>query len=253
VSERRFERQLPSEFGDLRSAWEESAPAVIEWFRAPGHDSYWQYHRDQFLELLPPPGRLTLDVGCGEGRLARHLKALGHSVVALDGAPSMVEAAREADPEIETLLGDAADLPFPDRHADLVVAFMCLQDVDDAAGAIREAARVLEPGGRLCLAVVHPIGSAGRFDGNEPDSPFVIRGSYLAPFRYRDLMTRDGHSVTFESEHRPIEWYFGALEAAGFLVERLRETPVPESALTEERQRRWQRLPLFLHVRAVRP
>jgi ubiquinone/menaquinone biosynthesis C-methylase UbiE len=165
----------------------------------------------------------------------------------------MVAAAREADPEIETLLGDAADLPFPDGHADLAIAFMSLQDIDDAAGAIREAARVLEPGGRLCLAVVHPLGSSGRFDGDEPDSPFVIRGSYLQPFRYRDQMTREGYSVTFESEHRPIEWYFAALGAAGFLVESLRETPVPESAVTEERQRRWQRLPLFLHVRAVRP
>jgi ubiquinone/menaquinone biosynthesis C-methylase UbiE len=250
---RSFERKVLSEPQDMRSAWEESAAGVIAWFRAPGHDSYWQYHRDQFLDLLPPPGRLTLDIGCGEGRLSRDLEARGHRVVALDASASMVAAAREADPEIETLLGDAADLPFPDGHADLAIAFMSLQDIDDAAGAIREAARVLEPGGRLCLAVVHPLGSSGRFDGDEPDSPFVIRGSYLQPFRYRDQMTREGYSVTFESEHRPIEWYFAALEAAGFLVESLRETPVPESAVTEERQRRWQRLPLFLHVRAVRP
>jgi ubiquinone/menaquinone biosynthesis C-methylase UbiE len=250
---RSFERKVLSEPQDMRSAWEESAAGVIAWFRAPGHDSYWQYHRDQFLDLLPPPGRLTLDIGCGEGRLSRDLEARGHTVVALDASASMVAAAREADPEIETLLGDAADLPFPDGHADLAIAFMSLQDIDDAAGAIREAARVLEPGGRLCLAVVHPLGSSGRFDGDEPDSPFVIRGSYLQPFRYRDQMTREGYSVTFESEHRPIEWYFAALGAAGFLVESLRETPVPESAVTEERQRRWQRLPLFLHVRAVRP
>jgi ubiquinone/menaquinone biosynthesis C-methylase UbiE len=250
---RSFERKVLSEPQDMRSAWEESAAGVIAWFRAPGHDSYWQYHRDQFLDLLPPPGRLTLDIGCGEGRLSRDLEARGHRVVALDASASMVAAAREADPEIETLLGDAADLPFPDGHADLAIAFMSLQDIDDAAGAIREAARVLEPGGRLCLAVVHPLGSSGRFDGDEPDSPFVIRGSYLQPFRYRDQMTREGYSVTFESEHRPIEWYFAALGAAGFLVESLRETPVPESAVTEERQRRWQRLPLFLHVRAVRP
>jgi hypothetical protein len=110
-----------------------------------------------------------------------------------------------------------------------------------------------QPGGRLCLAVVHPLGSAGRFDGNEPDSPFVIRGSYLAPFRYRDVMERDGYKVTFESAHRPIQWYFAALEAAGFLVERLCEAEVPEAARSEERQRRSQRLPLFLHIRAVKP
>lgn len=238
---------------DLRAAWEECASDAIAWFRAPGHDSYWQYHRDQFLDLLPPPGRLTLDIGCGEGRLSRDLNARGHTVVTLDGSPSMVAAARDADPAIETLLGDAAELPFPDGHVDLAIAFMSLQDIDDAEGAIREAARVLEPGGRFCLAVVHPLVSAGRFDGHEPDSPFVVSGSYLARFRYRDTVERGGLKMTFESEHRPIQWYFAALEAAGFLVERLRETDVPEQAVTEPRQRRWQRLPLFLHVRALRP
>src|SRR5262249_43752702 len=131
--------------------------------------------------------------------------------------------------------------------------FMSLQDVSDAPGAIREAARVLEPGGRLCLAVVHPLGSSGRFESDEIDSAFVIRGSYLARFRYRDSVVRDGLKMTFESEHRPIQWYFGALESAGFLVERLRETDVPDAAVTKGRQRRWQRLPLFLHVRAVKP
>jgi hypothetical protein len=41
-----------------------------------------------------------------------------------------------------------------------------------------------------------------------------------------------------------------ALADAGLLVERLRETDVPEAAITEPRSRRWRRLPLFLHVRA---
>jgi SAM-dependent methyltransferase len=248
-----MERTIVSDPGDLRSAWDVSAPDVIAWFRAPEHDSYWLYHRDQFLELLPPPGRRTFDIGCGEGRLSRDLKRLGHSVVALDGSPTMVDAARTGDPSIETRLGDAADLPFEDGSSDLVVLFMCLQDIDDAAGALREAARVLEPGGRLCLAIVHPFNSAGRFEGDEPDSPFVVRGSYLASFRYRDEMERDGLAVTFESQHRSVGWYVDALEAAGFLVERLRESDVPESTVTRPSQRRWQRLPLFLHIRAVRP
>jgi SAM-dependent methyltransferase len=238
---------------DLRAAWDERAADAIAWFRTPEHDSYWRYHRDQFLELLPPPGRLTLDIGCGEGRLSRDLKALGHSVVAVDASPTLVEAARAADPEIETLVADATALPFPDGYADLAIAFMSLQDVDEATAAVREAARVLQPGGRFCLAIVHPLSSAGRFEGDDAGSPFVIRGTYLGRFRYADEVERDGLSMIFESEHRPIQWYFGALESAGLLVERLRETDVPESEATEPRHRRWQRLPLFLHVRAVRP
>jgi SAM-dependent methyltransferase len=246
-------RRVVDEPGDLRAVWEENAPEVIAWFREPDHDSYWLYHREQFLELLPPPGRLTLDIGCGEGRLSRDLKARGHTVVGLDGSPTMVAAAREEEPGIEVVHGDAARLPFPDRSADLAIAFMSLQDIEDASGAIREAARVLEPGGRFCFAIVHPFNSAGQFEGDDADSPFVVRGSYLDRFRWRDELERDGLGVAFESAHRPIGWYFASLESAGFLVERLRETDIPDDALKLPRSRRWQRLPLFLHVRAVKP
>jgi SAM-dependent methyltransferase len=246
-----FERQLVEGGESLAEAWERHAAKWVVAAHTPTRDSYWLYHRDQFLDLLPPPGRLTLDVGCGEGRLSRDVKALGHSVVGLDASPTLVAAAREADPEIEVHLGDAASLPFADGCADLVVQFMCLQDIDDAAGAIREAARVLEPGGRLCLAIVHPFNSAGLFEAREADSPFVVRGTYLERFRYRDVVDRRGYAMIFESEHRPIGWYAAQLAGAGFLIEQLRETGVPESAIDEPHKRRWQRLPMFLHIRAA--
>jgi SAM-dependent methyltransferase len=235
---------------DLAAAWELHAAEFIAWARKPDHDSYWLFHRDQFLELLPPQGRRTLDLGCGEGRLSRDLKARGHSVVALDASPTMVAAAREADSELEVVLADAAALPFDDEAFDLVVAFMSLQDMDDLHEAIRESARVLEPGGTLCLAVVHPLASAGQFTGDEADSAFVIEGSYLETFRYSDSFVRDGLVMTFVSERRPIQAYVDAIADAGLLVERLRETEVPESGIVRPRSRRWQRLPIFLHIRA---
>src|SRR5262245_13024757 len=70
----------------LRDTWEHNAEAWIRWAREPGHDSYWRFHRDRFLELVPAPGRLTLDIGCGEGRLSRDLAALGHEVVGIDSS-----------------------------------------------------------------------------------------------------------------------------------------------------------------------
>src|SRR5919108_881746 len=121
-------RRTRLESADLAAAWEEHAAEFVAWARKPDHDSYWLFHRDQFLELLPPPGRRTLDLGCGEGRLARDLKALGHEVVGLDASPTLVAAAREADPELEVHVADAARLPFADAAFDLVVAFMSLQD-----------------------------------------------------------------------------------------------------------------------------
>jgi SAM-dependent methyltransferase len=238
---------------DLRAAWEEHAVGFIAGARKPGHDSYWNFHRDQFLELVPRPGRRTLDLGCGEGRLSRDLKALGHEVVAVDASPTMLAAARDADPDLETHLADAAALSFEDGGFDLVVAFMSLQDVDDLERAIREAARVLQPGGRFCIAVVHPAelgGSLPRRRRRQPvhDRRLVSRALVLrrraCPRRARDQLV---------SAHRPLQAYTDALSGAGLLIEPLREPAVPTDAISKPRSRRWQRIPLFLHLRALKP
>jgi SAM-dependent methyltransferase len=238
---------------DLGASWKEHAAFWVVWARKPGHDSYWRFHRDLFLASVPAAGRKTLDVGCGEGRLSRDLKALGHDVVGVDVSPTMVEAAQRADQQIETQLADAAELPFQDGAFDCVVAFMSFQDIDDLSGATREVHRVLEPRGRFCLAIVHPLNSAGSFERDAMDSPFVIDGSYLEESFYEDTVVRDGLEMTFVSAHRPLHAYTDAINEAGLLIERLDEPAVPEHAITRPQSRRWQRVPLFLHLRAIRP
>jgi SAM-dependent methyltransferase len=238
---------------ELSRAWDEQAEKWIAWARKPGHDSYWIFHRDVFLELVPPPSGRTLDLGCGEGRFSRDLVALGHDVVGVDASPTLVAAAREAAPEIEVHEADAAELPLPNSSFGLVVAFMSLQDVENLDGAIRECARVLSPGGRLCLAVVHPINSAGTWERDDGNSPLVIAGPYLGSFPYAMTAERDGLEMTFASVHRPLEAYTEALAGSGFVIERLREPRLPDHAIRREKSPRWQRLPLFLHVRALKP
>ena len=230
----------------LRDAWEEEAENWAAWATSAHHDSYHKFHRDAFLELLPPPGRRTLDAGCGEGRLTRDLTRLGHRIVAVDAAPSMVRHARERDPVGEYHLASASELPFDAGSFDLVVAFMSLQDMDDPEGVVRESWRVLEPGGRLCLAIVHPINSAGKFETDEEDAPFLIRGSYFERRRYVDRLERDGLAMMFTSDHRSLEGWLQPVAEAGFLLEWVREVPATDRA-------RWQRIPLFLHVRALKP
>jgi len=238
---------------ELRQAWEENAAAWIAWAREPGHDSYWRFHRDLFLEVVPPPSGRTLDVGCGEGRLARDIAALGHDVVGVDASPTVLEAAREAAPEMDFYLADAADLPFADASFGLVVAFMSLQDVDDLSGAMFEAARVLAPGGRLCLAIVHPLNSAGSFVERTADSPFVIEGSYLDESSTDETFERDGLAMRFVSKHRPLQTYTDLLAESGLLIERIREPKQPDGPFNSAHSRRWRRIPLFLHLRAVKP
>jgi SAM-dependent methyltransferase len=237
---------------DLRADWERNAAGFVAWVRKPNNDSYDRFHRDQFLPLLPGPGRLTLDLGCGEGRLSRDLMARGYRMVGLDASPAMVEAAHATDPSIPLCRADAARIPFRDASVDLAIAFMSLQDVDDAASAIREAARVLEPGGRLCLAIVHPLNAAGQFEGDEPESAFRIEGSYLDTSFSEDTVVRDGLEVVFSSADRPLQFYADAITSCGLLIDRIVETAVPEDAIEHDRSRRWRRLPLFLHIRAVK-
>ncbi len=236
----------------LSEHWERHAADWTRWAREPGHDSYWRFHRDSFLELLPPPGRLTLDVGCGEGRLARDLKERGHNVRAFDASPALVEAAREAEPLLEVTQADAGALPVEDGASDLVVSFMVLMNLDDLEGVVHEAARVLDPGGHFCVAITHPINTAGKFETREPDSAFVITESYFEAHRNDLRAERDGLTMTFVDLHRPLQDYAEALERAGFAIQRIREIGDEEEPPQRESQLRWRRVPLFLHVRAAK-
>ncbi|HUC05837.1 MAG TPA: class I SAM-dependent methyltransferase [Acidimicrobiales bacterium] len=238
----------------LRDAWDANAGEWVRWARAPGHDSYWKFHRDAFLPLVPAPGRLTLDVGCGEGRLSRDLTRLGHRVLSLDASLAMAHAAA-THPDAEaggghSVAADASRLPLRDGVADCVVSFMALQDIDDMEGAIADAARVLEPGGHFVVAITHPLNTAGafaRFPAGagivERDRPFVIDGSWFERRRITDRAERDGYAMTFTMEHRPLHDYTEALADAGFVLERLREVTDPD------RNDKWHRIPLFLHLR----
>ena len=208
--------------------WEGQAERWAVWAREPDHDSYWDESGPPFFDVLPAPGRRTLDLGCGEGRVARDLRALGHHVVGVDAAPTLVRLAQEADPDSEYLVSDAAELPFDGASFDLVVAFNTLMDFDDMPGAVREAARVLEPDGRFCICITHPMRDAGRFERSGHDAPLVIRESYFGKRRFALTVARAGLELEFRSWAYPLETYVRALADAGFVIEALREPPDPD-------------------------
>jgi SAM-dependent methyltransferase len=225
----------------LREAWEAEADDWIRFAREPDNFG-WVFNLPAFFELLPPPGRLTIDIGCGEGRVARELKKLGHDLRGFDTSPTLVRAAREADPDLEIQLADAAALPVEDGAADLAIAFMTYQSVDDLDASVAEAARVLSGGGSLCIAVVHPMNSL-------EESPT----GYFTEHRYAYDARPDGIEFTFHDVHRPLSGYFKAIEAAGLAVERLREPiPGPDLLAAVPHAERWTRTPCFLHLVAVK-
>jgi SAM-dependent methyltransferase len=236
----------------LREVWDAQAESWARFARTPGHDvAHERINFPAFLELLPRAGRATLDLGCGEGRVGAELVARGHRVVGVDSSPRMAELARERH---EAIVADAAALPFEDGAFDLVVAYMSLMNMDDLAGAVHEAGRVLERGGRLCAAVLHPLFAAGGWeDPNAADSAFVIAGSYFeGPTKVWES-DRDGIRMVFHDRPAPLAAYTRALEDAGLLLERLREVSPAETVADAPPAERLRRIPLFLHLRAVKP
>jgi SAM-dependent methyltransferase len=239
----------------MRQGWDSEAANWVKFARAPGHDhAHEEINMPALLGLLPGPGRRTLDVACGEGRLSRRLQSLGHCVVGFDASSAMVRSAAGHDGPAPALVADAVGLPFRDGAFDLAVAYMCLHDIDDMPRAVAEIARVLSPSGRLLAAIPHPVSSAGSFGGRNADDPFVISGSYLDSAPLEMVADRGGIHLTFHSEHRPLESYARALEDSGLLIEAIREVRAPDHvAVRDPAARRWQRIPLFLQLRAVKP
>ena len=80
------------------------------------------------------------------------------------------------------------------------------------------------------------------------DATFTITDSYLTERPVGATAERDGLTMSFRSVHRPLQAYLGACSASGLSLEQLVE--VPDS--TAEPGSRWQRIPLFLHLRARR-
>jgi SAM-dependent methyltransferase len=236
----------------LRKAWESQAEAWAVWARTPGHDYFfWRFNLPQFLGIVPEPGELTLDVGAGEGRVSRVLTERGHRVVAVDGSPTLARLTATHEQSERVVVADAAAIPLPGGVADQVIAFMSLQDVDDLDGAVREAARVLQPGGSLCIAVLHPLATAGGFVDDSIGSAFVITAPYPRPRRIVDEVERDGIGMVFHSMHRPLGDYTRALADAGFAIEVLNEgVPDAESIADYPRLDRQTRIPWYLHLQA---
>jgi SAM-dependent methyltransferase len=247
-----------------RDEWEREAENWLRWARTPGHDAYW-YYREAFFDLMvPAPGRVTLDLGCGEGRVTRDLVARGHRVVAVDGSTTLLSHARDLDPVHRYLRADASALPLGDGSVDAAVAYNSLMDFDDLAGAVAEVARILEDGSMFCICITHPMldavrrstsgglggdGSGAAETTGTPGKLYVLRERYFGPRRFDETVTRDGLTMRFRGWSRTLEEYFAALGSNGFVVDALRE-PLPVGAPPHYDD--FERYPMFLHVRAVK-
>ena len=230
-----------------RRHWHRVARQWISWAGTPGHDAFWAY-LPALRDFIGPGQDEVLEIGCGEGRVARTLTALGYRVTATDAVPAMVAAAAAARSAERHLVADAAALPFAAASFDRVMAYNVLMDVADMAAVLREVRRVLRPSGQLIASIVHPFRDRGRFAGPEPEADFVLKGSYFGRVRFDGIEERDGKEMHFAGWSQPLESYAAALEQAGLAIASLRE-PLPDLAVAP-RLVQSARVPMFLWLKA---
>ncbi|MGA8845029.1 MAG: class I SAM-dependent methyltransferase [Nocardioides sp.] len=176
------------------------------------------YERPEMIRLAGEVAGLeVLDAGCGSGPLSAALHAKGAIVSGFDLSPAMVELARErlgqgADVRVADLGGP---LPYPDNAFDLVVASLSLHYVKDWASALAELRRVLKPGGRLTVSIIHPMIYAIVY----PDADYFALTKYSEDYDY------DDRTIWMTYWHRPLQDVLNTFIDAGFGIKRLTEPP----------------------------
>jgi ubiquinone/menaquinone biosynthesis C-methylase UbiE len=216
--------------------WEEHADWWIEGFTDGADPEY----EEQILPLAAHElagARRVLDIGCGDGQVSRLAAANGAednvTVIGIDPTWNCLTVASERGGGPAYGRAAAAALPFADESFDTAVACLVFEHIDDVDDAIAEVARVLEPGGRFCFFLNHPIlqtPDAGWINDHTVDPPeqYWRMGPYLIESATIEQVQKD---VFIRFIHRPMSRYVNALAEHGLIIERMLEPSPPPGFL----------------------
>jgi SAM-dependent methyltransferase len=172
-------------------------------------------------------GTVVLEIGCGSAPCSRWLAANGATAIGLDISAGMLRRGLPHISDDNPLLvqAGAEQLPVADAAVDIVCsAFGAIPFVADSATVMREAARVLRPGGRLVFSVNHPMRWIF-LDDPGPDG-LVATLSYFDRSPYVEV--NDDGAPTYVEHHRTIGDRIRELVAAGLVLDDLIEPEWPE-------------------------
>ncbi|HSL23898.1 MAG TPA: metalloregulator ArsR/SmtB family transcription factor [Vicinamibacterales bacterium] len=152
-------RRLAALLARRRSVSQEFfASAAGQWDRLRDELFGARFYVDALLALLDRCWTVG-DLGCGTGEVAAAVAPHVARVIAVDGSAEMLNAARRRLrdlPNVDLRRGELESLPIEDASLDVALAVLVLHHVPDPAQAVREAARVVKPGGRALVVDMFP-------------------------------------------------------------------------------------------------
>lgn len=203
-----------ADYDDFAAAYEEA--------NENGLFNAW-YERPEMLRLAGDvEGLRVLDAGCGSGPLTKALRDRGAVASGFDLSPAMVTLAKERlGGDADVRVGDlAAPLPYADDEFDLATVSLALHYVKDWAPTLAELRRVLKPGGRLLVSIIHPFGYAASYQNKD----------YFALTQYSEDYQFGDTTAVMTYWHRPLQDVLNAFVEAGLRVMSVTEpTAVPET------------------------
>ena len=189
---------------DTSDGWRDSAEA---WIREVGEDG--DYGRrcvldGPMIERMKRQSGSALDIGCGEGRFCRIMQQYGLSTVGIDPTKTLIDRARQRDPHGDYRVAHAETFDAHAQTFDLVVSYLSLIDIPDAAAAIANMAAVLRPGGTLLIANLTSFNTAGQPDGWRTDASGASR---FAIDHYLDerAIWVEWRGIRIRNWHRPLQ------------------------------------------------
>jgi len=232
--------------------WEQHAGWWQEGFTAGADPEYVEQIVPMAAESLRGCTSV-LDVGCGEGQIARVAGYLGAArVVGIDPTWAQLSVARQRGGEPAYCRGIADSLPFPAASFDAVVACLVFEHIEAVDEALAEVGRVLKPGGRFLFFLNHPLlqtPGSGWIDDRILEEQYWRIGPYLVEDSGLEEMDKD---IWIPFVHRPLNRYVNAMAAAGLLIERMAEPPPPPGFLERaEEYKDAATIPRLLFLQAV--
>jgi ubiquinone/menaquinone biosynthesis C-methylase UbiE len=234
--------------------WDEHAQWWIDGFTNGADPEYVEQIIPLAVEELA--GRThVLDLGCGDGQIARALAAQGSDVLGVDPTQLHIDIAIERGGGPRYLLGGATDIPAADNSFDAVVACLVFEHIDQMDEAMTEVARVLKPQGQFSFFLNHPLlqtPGSGWIDDHiiDPPEQYWRIGPYLVETESIEEVEKD---IYIRFIHRPLSRYVNALISNGLSLERMVEPSPPAGFLARAPEYALAHtVPRLLYLRSVK-